>query len=138
VTASLDVIRVLWGHEVPGVGFTVRELRLPRAVLEAVGGLSFGLAGAAFQVVLRNPRASPDIIGISAGVGAAAVFAIVFFEASDGLVSVFAALAALLVAMVIYPLAWRDGALRSKWAMRPQQPLGSQRRAPACLSFCRR
>lgn len=109
VTAPLDVIRVLWGHEVPGAGFTVRELRLRRAVLGAVGGLSFGLAGAAFQVLLRNPLASPDIIGISTGAGAAAVFAIVFFGASGGLVSVFAVLAALVVAMVIYLLAWRDG-----------------------------
>ena len=72
-----DVLRVLAGQDVPGASFTVGQLRLPRAALSVLAGLSFGLGGAAFQIMLRNPLASPDIIGISRGASAAAVFGIV-------------------------------------------------------------
>ncbi len=65
-----DVIRILAGETVPGAGFTVGQLRLPRAVLGLVAGMSFGLGGAAFQTLLRNPLASPDIIGITSGASA--------------------------------------------------------------------
>ena len=40
-------------------------------------GAAFGLSGAIFQRLARNPLASPDIIGINAGAAAAAVFVIV-------------------------------------------------------------
>lgn len=56
-----------------GASFTVGKLRLPRAVLSVLAGLSFGLGGVAFQLMLRNSLASPDIIGISSGASAAAV-----------------------------------------------------------------
>ncbi|MFN7024501.1 MAG: iron chelate uptake ABC transporter family permease subunit, partial [Pseudorhizobium sp.] len=72
-----DILRVIWGGDLPGVSFTIWQLRLPRALLGLVAGLSFGLGGVAFQVMLRNPLASPDIIGISWGASAAAVFCIV-------------------------------------------------------------
>lgn len=114
VTPPLDVVRILMGEEVDGASFTVRELRLPRVLLGALAGMSFGLAGAAFQTVLRNPLASPDIIGISAGASAAAVSAIVFFGLLGAWVSVVAVGAALGVAMLVYLLAWRDGVVSAR------------------------
>ena len=72
-----DVIRVILGQQVPGASFTVGELRLPRASLGALVGFAFGVAGVTFQTMLRNPLASPDIIGISWGASAAAVVGIV-------------------------------------------------------------
>ncbi|WP_221930424.1 FecCD family ABC transporter permease [Paracoccus laeviglucosivorans] len=104
-----DVIRVLMGHDVPGATFTVGQLRLPRAVLAVLAGLSFGLGGAAFQIMLRNPLASPDIIGISSGASAAAVFAIVVLRLDGAAVSIFAVAAGLGVALTIYGLSWRNG-----------------------------
>mgnify|MGYP002039941712 CR=1 FL=1 len=65
-----EVIRVIVGETVPGASFTVGELRLPRAVLAILAGFAFGIAGVSFQTLLRNPLASPDIIGISNGAGA--------------------------------------------------------------------
>lgn len=109
-TSPADVIRVLVGEEIPGVTFTVGQLRLPRALLSLLAGMSFGLGGVAFQIMLRNPLASPDIIGISSGASAAAVFAIVVLEMSGPLVSVFAVTAGLGVALVVYLLALRNGA----------------------------
>lgn len=103
------VLRVLAGHDIPGASFAVRELRLPRALVAALAGGCFGLGGAAFQMMLRNPLASPDIIGITAGAGAGAVMAIVMLSLSGGAVSAVAILAGLGVAGAIHLLAWRDG-----------------------------
>jgi iron complex transport system permease protein len=104
-----DVLRVIAGEQVPGASFTVGTLRLPRAVLAVTAGLSFGIAGVAFQTMLRSPLASPDIIGISSGASAAAAFAIVSLSLSETAVSALAIAAALGVALLVYTLAFRDG-----------------------------
>jgi iron complex transport system permease protein len=108
-TPPKDVIRVLMGENVPGATFTVGQLRLPRAVLSILAGLSFGLGGVAFQIMLRNPLASPDIIGISSGASAAAVFAIVVLSLDGLAVSIFAVVAGLGVALLVYGLSFRNG-----------------------------
>lgn len=104
-----DVLRVIMGEQVPGASFTVGTLRLPRAVLALTAGLSFGIAGVTFQTMLRNPLASPDVIGISSGASAAAAIAIVSFSLSEIAVSALAIAAALAVALLVYTLAFRDG-----------------------------
>ncbi len=104
-----DVARVILGQDVPGASFTVGRLRLPRAVLAIAAGMCFGLAGVTFQTMLRNPLASPDIIGISAGASAAATFAIVVLSLDGAGVSVFAISAGLVVALVIYLLSYKGG-----------------------------
>lgn len=104
-----EVVRVLRGEDVPGASFIVGQLRLPRALLSILAGLSFGLGGVAFQIMLRNPLASPDIIGISLGASAAAVFAIVVLQMSGPAVSIFAVVAGLGVALLVYALSFRNG-----------------------------
>ncbi|WP_111537820.1 iron chelate uptake ABC transporter family permease subunit [Palleronia aestuarii] len=54
-----DVVAVLGGEDVPGATLLVRDLRLPRALLALVAGCCFGLGGAAFQLMLRNPLREP-------------------------------------------------------------------------------
>ncbi|MGY1616270.1 FecCD family ABC transporter permease [Geodermatophilus sp. SYSU D00691] len=109
-----DVVRVVLGEDVPGASFTVGRLRLPRAVLAVVAGLSFGLAGVTFQTMLRNPLASPDVIGISTGASAAAAFAIVVLGWSGTAVSVTAIVAALGVALLVHTLAFKDGVVGTR------------------------
>ncbi len=104
-----DVLRVLLGEDVAGASFTVGQLRLPRALLSVLAGLSFGLGGVAFQIMLRNPLASPDIIGISSGASAAAVFAIVVLSLSGPIVSIVAVVAGLGVALLVYGLSFTNG-----------------------------
>jgi iron complex transport system permease protein len=99
----------LLGENIPGLSFTVGQLRLPRAVLSIVAGLCFGMGGVAFQIMLRNPLASPDIIGISSGASAAAVFAIVVLSLSGPIVSVFAVVSGLGIALLVYALSFRNG-----------------------------
>jgi len=108
-TPPADVLRVLIGENVPGATFTVGQLRLPRAVLSLLAGLSFGLGGVAFQIMLRNPLASPDIIGITSGASAAAVFAIIVLSLSGPIVSVVAVVAGLMIALLVYGLSYRNG-----------------------------
>ncbi|WP_202330364.1 FecCD family ABC transporter permease [Mesorhizobium sp. L-8-3] len=108
-TPPEDIIRLLLGEDVPSAAFTVGQLRLPRAVLSILAGLSFGLGGIAFQIMLRNPLASPDIIGINLGGSAAAVFAIVVLSLKGPVVSVFAVVAGLGVALLVYALSFRNG-----------------------------
>jgi iron complex transport system permease protein len=104
-----DVWKVVVGERVPGATFTVGRLRLPRGVLALVAGLSFGLAGVTFQTMLRNPLASPDVIGISSGASAAAVFGIVVLSLDGTAVSTLAVVASLVVALLIYGLAFKGG-----------------------------
>ncbi|UTT49921.1 FecCD family ABC transporter permease [Rhodococcus gordoniae] len=104
-----DVLRVVLGQDVAGATFTVGRLRLPRAVLAVVAGICFGLGGITFQTMLRNPLASPDIIGISSGAGAAAAFAIIVLGLGGTGVSIFAIVAGLAVALLIYSLSYRGG-----------------------------
>lgn len=109
-----DVLRVVLGEDVAGASFTVGRLRLPRAVLAVVAGSSFGLAGVAFQTMLRNPLASPDVIGITSGASAAAAFAIVALGWSGTTVSVTAIVAALAVALVMYALSFKGGVVGTR------------------------
>ncbi|MEV6853845.1 FecCD family ABC transporter permease [Streptomyces microflavus] len=109
-----DVLRVILGEQVPGASFTVGRLRLPRAALALVAGFSFGLAGVTFQTMLRNPLASPDIIGISSGASAAAAIAIVTLSLGEVQVSVLAIAAGLGVALLVYSLAFRGGVVGTR------------------------
>ena len=52
--------------------------RLPRVLAAALVGAGFAAAGVVFQALLRNPLASPDTLGVSAGATLGATLAIVF------------------------------------------------------------
>lgn len=107
-----DFFRILTGTEIPGASFILMEVKLPRAVLSVLVGFAFGVAGATFQATLRNPLASPDVIGISAGASAAAVVAIVALGWSGPAVSGAAVAGALGCAVVIRLVAGPDGTHR--------------------------
>jgi iron complex transport system permease protein len=92
------------GERIPGASFIVMENKLPRAVIGIMIGTAFGLSGGLFQTMLRNPLASPDVIGISYGASAAAVTAIVVFGATGPAVSAAALVGALGIAALIYAI----------------------------------
>lgn len=112
-----QVLAVLVGGGDPGQQFIVLELRLPRSLTGVLVGGALAVSGALTQTVARNPLASPDVIGFTAGASAAAVFLIVLgggFGVLGGLLAAagipLAALAGSLVtAFAIYALAWRNG-----------------------------
>jgi iron complex transport system permease protein len=101
-----DVARILTGTDIPGASYILMESKLPRAVLGCLVGIAFGVGGAIFQSTLRNPLASPDIIGVSVGASAAAVFAIVSLGQRGDVVSAAAVTGAVLTAALVR---WQAG-----------------------------
>lgn len=103
-----DVLAVLSGQQVPGASFAIGTLRLPRALTAVLAGIAFGVAGSTFQTMLRNPLASPDVIGITSGASAAAVLSLVVLHWSGAATMALALVAGIATAVVIY-LAARGG-----------------------------
>lgn len=104
-----DVVPAIFGRGNDDAQFIVQTLRLPRALTALLVGSAFGTAGSIFQLVARNPLASPDIIGITSGASAAAVFMIVVIGATSNAVSIGALVGSLVTAMAIYLLARKRG-----------------------------
>ncbi|OEC01106.1 iron ABC transporter [Lysinibacillus sphaericus] len=99
-----DVVSVLLGAEVKGASFAVGTIRLPRMIVGLFAGFAFGAGGYIFQTMLRNPLANPNVIGITAGSSAAAVFCIIVLHASNAFVSIASVIGGLLTAIVIFIL----------------------------------
>ena len=107
-----DFFRILTGTDIPGASYILMESKLPRAVLALLAGVAFGVAGALFQTTLRNPLASPDIIGVSLGASATAVVAIALWGWQGLPVSGVAVLGAISVALVVRLVAGPHGGHR--------------------------
>jgi iron-siderophore transport system permease protein len=105
----IDVVKTLFGGGDKATEFIVNRLRLPRSLTGILVGVALGMSGAIFQSVARNPLASPDIIGVTYGASAFAVFAIVTLGLTGTAVSGLAIAGALLTAFIMYLLAWRRG-----------------------------
>jgi iron complex transport system permease protein len=64
-------LRLMVGTD--GWGFAeehaIYRLRMDRVIIGGLVGASLGLSGALLQSLLRNPLASPDLMGLSAGAG---------------------------------------------------------------------
>lgn len=88
--APADLWRTLWGGGDRVESYVVFQVRAPRLVMALVVGASLGVAGALLQSLLGNPLASPDLLGISGGAGAAAVFGILILGVSGPLLAVIA------------------------------------------------
>ena len=89
--------------------FVILDLRLPRLLTAGVTGATLAVSGAIFQSLARNPLASPDIIGVTAGAAAAGVTGIVVLGVSGFALAGLAGAGALVAASAIWGLAWRDG-----------------------------
>jgi iron complex transport system permease protein len=100
------VVSALFGSGEPGPVYIVQELRLPRALTGLLAGLAFGMAGAIFQTVTRNPLASPDIVGVNAGAAALVVAGITFGFGSGMWLGIIGGLGA---GLLVYALSWHRG-----------------------------
>ncbi|GGF32839.1 ABC transporter permease [Marmoricola endophyticus] len=107
--SPLQVLLTLTGGGDDVSRLVLLEFRLPRLAVDLSVGVAFGLAGAMFQSVLRNPLASPDIIGVSQGASVGAVAVLLVAGVSGPLVPVGALVGAAAVAGLNLALAWRGG-----------------------------
>lgn len=104
-----DVVATLFGYGSDSADFIVRELRLPRGVAGILVGAAFGLAGAIFQRLVRNPLATPDILGINMGATVGAVTVIVLWSGTNTQVTLGALVGAFTAAAAVYLLAYKQG-----------------------------
>ncbi|MBM7663610.1 iron complex transport system permease protein [Solibacillus kalamii] len=122
--APLKVISILFGNGSAFDTLIVQEFRMPRIFISLFAGMGLAISGAILQGIIRNPLASPDVIGISTGAGTAVVaFLAIFSDANSSLtVSIewmpFAAfIGALATALLVYSLAWKNGVSATRLVM---------------------
>ena len=108
--------RELWGAAFAGEDSPAARIalyiRLPRTLAAMLSGAALAVAGVILQGVLLNPLASPNIVGVNAGAGFAALLFSCLFPAAAGLLPVAAFLGALAASLLILLLAGRMGASR--------------------------
>jgi iron complex transport system permease protein len=109
--SPLEIVKVLFGYGDSGSELVVITLRLPRIVAAVFVGACLAVSGAILQGMVRNPLASPDIIGITGGASVAAVAFLVLFaeETSVHWMPIASFIGAGVTAFVIYFLAWKSG-----------------------------
>ena len=77
-TYTLSFEKFGWPFQLMIKLFTLMEYRLPRAVLAILLGGALAISGVLVQSVVRNPLASPDILGINNAAGLVAVSVLMF------------------------------------------------------------
>lgn len=108
----LEVLKTILGLETGNSDyfFIVNILRLPRVLVAFLAGVGLATSGTILQGLTRNPLADPGIIGLSSGASLAAVTLIVLLPAAPPFLLPLAAFGgALMVAILIYLLAWEQG-----------------------------
>lgn len=106
-----ELIRTVIGHGTTENNQIIGILRMPRMLVAVLAGAAFGVSGAILQAIIRNPLASPDILGITGGASFAAVAFITYLlgDVSIKWLPAAAFAGAAMVSLVIYTLAWRQG-----------------------------
>ena len=89
------------------------EIRLPRTLIAGIAGASFGVCGAVMQGLLRNPLASPGLVGSSSGAALGAVL-VLYLGLSQGyplLLPLGGMVGAFIALLLVYLLAGRDASI---------------------------
>lgn len=109
--SPVEVVKTMFFQGGGDSAFIIGMLRFPRLVLALLAGAGLSLAGAVLQGLIRNPLASPDVLGMTGGASVAAVAFIAFSGGTLGVrwLPVAAMAGALLVSGGIYALSWKNG-----------------------------
>jgi iron complex transport system permease protein len=114
--SPIQVVNALFGNGTKLEMLVVNSFRLPRIITALLVGVSLAVAGAILQGLIRNPLASPDIIGLTGGASVAVVaFLAIYSDTSNSLtisikwLPVGAFIGATVVALLVYFLSWKNG-----------------------------
>ncbi|USK91325.1 FecCD family ABC transporter permease [Rossellomorea marisflavi] len=114
--APWKVVSVFFGGGSSIDHLVVTSFRLPRILIALLAGMALAVAGGILQGMIRNPLASPDIIGVTGGAGAAVVAFLTIFSNKDNTLMVSikwlpvaAFIGAAIIAFLVYFLAWKKG-----------------------------
>lgn len=105
-----EVLLSLVGRNDTGSELIIMQFRLPRILAALLVGAALAVSGGLFQGVIRNPLASPDLLGVTGGASVAAVaFMTLFTGYSIHWLPFVAVVGAFGAAAVNYVLAWSRG-----------------------------
>ena len=105
-----QILAALGGESTDGVARQiVWNLRLPRVLVGLLVGLNLAVAGALLQAIMRNPLASPTIVGVNAGAGLAATIVLVVTPSLVQWLPLAAFAGALGAAAFVYAVSWQPG-----------------------------
>ncbi|WP_108670764.1 FecCD family ABC transporter permease [Peribacillus acanthi] len=114
--APMDVIRALIGQGTTMHETVITSFRLPRILIALMVGVALAISGGILQGVIRNPLASPDIIGLTGGASFAVVAFLAIFTDDDNVLQVSiswlplsAFIGASVTAFIVYVFAWKNG-----------------------------
>ncbi|WP_338472773.1 iron ABC transporter permease [Niallia sp. XMNu-256] len=114
--SPLTVLLVFFGGGTEMEQLVVTSFRLPRIIIALMVGISLAVAGGILQGMIRNPLASPDILGITGGAAVAVVGFLAFFSDENNALTVSikwmplaAFIGAGVIAILVYLLAWKNG-----------------------------
>lgn len=118
-TPFMQVMHALTAPQNSDIAFIIWELRLPRIVLAILVGAALAIAGAILQSIVRNPLASPDVIGITSGAALAAVLFLVLLSTHLSIqwLPFAAMLGALVAALAVISLTWKNGISPSRMVL---------------------
>ncbi|RBW68038.1 FecCD family ABC transporter permease [Bacillus taeanensis] len=112
----IEVVKTLFGYGTEMNTLVVHSFRLPRIVLALIAGSALAVSGAILQAIIRNPLASPDLIGITWGGAFATIsFFAIFSDRSNALtvsiqwLPLASFIGALIIAIIVYILSWKNG-----------------------------
>ncbi|WP_251518100.1 iron chelate uptake ABC transporter family permease subunit [Staphylococcus sp. HKU1] len=110
----IDAIKGIFTHD----NFILNEYRLPRMLLGLIVGSSLAMSGSLIQGVVRNPLASPDVIGITKGASLTAVIIIMLFPSAPLFVLPFGSFfGALIISVILTVLISKFNVSGSKLAL---------------------
>jgi iron complex transport system permease protein len=116
--SPIDVVLSVFGAGEDMHNLVVRSFRLPRILLALLAGSALALSGSILQGIIRNPLASPDIIGITGGAAFTTVgFLAIFSDRSNALtVSIHwmplaSFIGAVGMGFLVYLLSWKKGGI---------------------------
>jgi len=105
-----EIINAIFFEEATVNYQIIWNVRLPRTIVASLVGTCLALSGSILQGVMRNPLASPNIIGVSAGAGLMTLIILIILPNYYFLAPLGAFVGALLATLFIYFLAWQKGA----------------------------
>lgn len=105
-----DLFLVLQGRGAPTQRLIFFGIRLPRTLIALFGGAVLAFTGGIFQVLFRNPLATPDVMGITAGASFGAAAGILWggsFPLAVPVFAFFGAMAAIVLVLLLSELSGR-------------------------------
>lgn len=112
----VTVVSVFFGGGTEMEKLVIQSFRLPRIIVALVVGMSLAVAGGILQGMIRNPLASPDVLGITGGASTAVVLFLAIFSNESNALTVSiqwmplaAFIGSAVAGLLVYIFAWKNG-----------------------------